>query len=117
MPLRPALTASELARIRARYQPLASRARCTYPEAEVWPDIVALLYEIKRLRAMLLRVEQLRAQFPRPAGCLADVWDEFMQALAQEPCVQERQNWKGELVKPGSNRKVRPNPATAGKDT
>ena len=113
MPLRPALAARELARIRARYQPLPSRARCTYPDDEVWPDIVALLYEIKRLRAMLLRVEQLRAHFPNPGGCLADVWEEFMRALAQEPCVLERRSWKGELVKPASNRKVRPQPNTA----
>ena len=108
MPLRPALAASELARIRARYQPLASRARCTYPDDEVWPDIVALLHEIKRLRAMLLRAEQLRAHFANPGGCLADVWEEFMRALEQEPCVLERKSWKGEVVKPASNRKVRP---------
>jgi len=108
MPLRPPLTAGDLARLRARYEPLASRARCAYPDSEVWPDIVALLYEIKRMRAMLLRVEQLRPHFARPAGCLAEVWDEFMQSLAQEPCVQERRSWKGELLEAGSHRKVKP---------
>ncbi|OZI61758.1 hypothetical protein [Bordetella genomosp. 11] len=100
MPLRPPLTHHDLARIRARYEVTPDRAPCAYQDDIVWRDIIALLHEIKRLRAMLLRAEQLRDRFPKPANCLDHVWEKFQSDLAAEPCVQELGQIKAELTAP-----------------
>jgi hypothetical protein len=107
MPLRPPLTHEDLARIRARYEVTATRAPCAYQDKVVWADVVTLLHEIKRLRAMLLRAEQLRERFPKPGGFLDPVWEEFVRELAKEPCVVELGRIKEELIAP-HGRKVKP---------
>ncbi|QET71452.1 hypothetical protein [Bordetella bronchiseptica] len=84
MPFRDPLTHAQLRAIRER-QP--------------WnPDVVALLWEVKRLRAMMLRAYQLAPDFPRPAGVLSYCYDTFMADLAVEPCVLERNENVAELL-------------------
>jgi hypothetical protein len=93
VPFRPPLTLASLQSIQA-----------ANPDSE---DVRTLLWEIKRMRSMLLRAEQLRDRFPKPGNCLDGVWDEFQRDLAAEPCVLEREAWKGELLGP-AKRKVGP---------
>jgi hypothetical protein len=100
MPFRRPLTAEDLRQIQARYRPLPEIASRTFQEAAVWRDVYALLSEIKRLRATVLRVHQLRAGVPRPVGCLEEVWQELMQLLDAEPCVVEREGWTRDLLNP-----------------
>ncbi|MGZ8132528.1 hypothetical protein [Bordetella genomosp. 6] len=76
MPFRSPLTHAELRAIRER-QP--------------WnPDVLTLLWEVKRLRSMMLRAYQLSGEFHRPVGVLANCYDEYMAQLVVEPCVLER---------------------------
>ncbi|ARP89761.1 hypothetical protein CAL14_05225 [Bordetella genomosp. 9] len=107
MPFRPPLTLTELTRIRARYEITPNRAPCAYQDVIVWKDVVALLYEIKRLRAMLLRADQLRDRFPKPNNCLDEVWAQFLADLAAEPCVLEQSEIKDELTAPTKRRTKR----------
>lgn len=51
-------------------------------------DVLALLWELKRLQSIVLRFNQLRAQFARPAD-LGSVFDDLMAQLDHEPCVTE----------------------------
>jgi hypothetical protein len=84
MPFRPPLTADQLREIRER-QP--------------WnPDILALLWEIKRMRSMLLRLDQVSCDLRRPTGLMGDIYDELMQQIAAEPCVLERKEWTSEML-------------------
>jgi len=76
MPFKPPLSHADLRAIRER-QPWNT-------------DVIALLWEVKRLRSSLLRAYQLSDDFKRPAGTTADLYDEFMEALRAEPCVIER---------------------------
>lgn len=70
-------------------------------------DVRTLLWEIKRLRAMLLRADQLRDRFPKPGNCLDAVWEEFQRDLAAEPCVTELGEIKEQLTSPtGQKRKA-----------
>jgi hypothetical protein len=110
MPFRKPLTADDLVALRARYQPLRSRPPCSYLDSAVWPDVLTLLYEIKRMRALLLRAEQLRERFPNPRNCLTTEWQEFQKALAEEPCVLELGKLKDDLIHP-NNRKAKPHGA------
>ncbi len=76
MPFKAPLTHAELRAIRER---------------QSWnADVLALLWEIKRLRSVLLRAHQLSNDFKRPAGVTAGLYDDFMEALRAEPCVIER---------------------------
>ena len=76
MPFKAPLTHSELRAIRER-QP--------------WnPDVLALLWEVKRLRSVLLRMHQVSCDLKRPAGLMGDIYDELLAGLASEPCVLER---------------------------
>lgn len=76
MPLKPPLNHTALRAIRER---------------QSWnADVIALLWEVKRLRAGLLRAYQLSGDFKRPAGITGELYDEFMEALRSEPCVIER---------------------------
>lgn len=60
-------------------------------ERQPWNiDVIALLWEVKRLRSILLRAYQLSDDFKRPAGITGDLYDEFIEALSAEPCVIER---------------------------
>lgn len=62
--------------------------------------MITLLWEIARLRSLLLRTNQLSSEFRRPNNCLGPVFDEFMEKLKQEPCVQERDLRVHELLNP-----------------
>lgn len=108
MPFKPPLSAQDLARIRGRYEPSSARAPCSYQDTAVWGDVLILLHEIKRMRAMLLRAEQLRERFPQPNSCLQEVWEEFLRDLAMEPCVRERGAWKDALFEPMDKEKPKP---------
>ncbi|CAB3859657.1 hypothetical protein LMG26788_02195 [Achromobacter pulmonis] len=92
MPFRPPLSADELRAIRER-QP--------------WnPDVIALLWEVKRLRSMLLRLHQVCGDLKRPASLMGEIYDDLLAGLAVEPCVIERDQMTAELVeKPRKLRK------------
>jgi hypothetical protein len=102
------LTAVQLHAVAVRYKPSADRGPCSFPDSSVWPDVKALLFEIKRMRSMLLRADQLKAGFKAPSMVLESVRDEFLENLAKEPCVIEWQEDKIELLGP-NGRKVKPN--------
>ncbi|MFY1961341.1 hypothetical protein [Achromobacter xylosoxidans] len=76
MPFRNPLTTEQLRAIRER-QP--------------WnPDVIDLLWEIKRMRSMLLRLHQVSGDLKRPASLVGEIFDDLMAAVATEPCVMER---------------------------
>jgi len=76
MPFKPPLFHADLRAIRER---------------QSWnADVITLLWEVKRLRSVVLRAYQLSGDFKRPAGVTGDLYDEFMDALRAEPCVIER---------------------------
>ncbi|WP_454703481.1 hypothetical protein [Achromobacter pestifer] len=76
MPFKPPLYHADLRAIRER---------------QSWnADVITLLWEVKRLRSVLLRAYQLSGDFKRPAGITGDLFDEFMAGLRIEPCVIER---------------------------
>lgn len=84
MPFKDPLTADQLRAIRER-QP--------------WnPDVMALLWEIKRLRSVLLRLHQVSCDLQRPAGLMGGIYDDLMDGLAKEPCVVERDQMTAELL-------------------
>ncbi|MFY3461011.1 hypothetical protein ACOTJD_30585 [Achromobacter xylosoxidans] len=71
--------------------PLTHADLRTIRERQPWnPDVIALLWEVKRLRSVLLRAYQLSDDFKRPAGITGDLYDDFMKGLREEPCVIER---------------------------
>lgn len=84
MPFKPPLSHNDLRAIRER-QPWNT-------------DVIALLWEVKRLRASLLRAYQLSDDFKRPGGIMGDLYDEFMEALHAEPCVIERDQDVQDLI-------------------
>lgn len=70
-------------------------------ERQPWnPDVIALLWEVKRLRSILLRAYQLSGDFKRPAGITGELYDDFMRTLHREPCVLERDDMKDALMEP-----------------
>ncbi|WP_241133803.1 hypothetical protein [Achromobacter insuavis] len=84
MPFKAPLTAEQLRAIRER-QP--------------WnPDVIALLWEIKRLRSALLRLHQVSGDLRRPASLMGEIYDDLMKGLAVEPCVIERDQMTAELL-------------------
>lgn len=84
MPFKDPLTADQLRAIRER-QP--------------WnPDVMALLWEIKRLRSVLLRLHQVSGDLKRPASLMGEIYDDLMDGLAKEPCVVERDQMTAELL-------------------
>lgn len=84
MPFKPPLSHNDLRSIRER-QPWNT-------------DVIALLWEVKRLRASLLRAYQLSHDFKRPPGIAGDLYDELVGALRAEPCVIERDQDIQELM-------------------
>ncbi|WP_313064601.1 hypothetical protein [Achromobacter animicus] len=73
-------------------------------ERQPWnPDVITLLWEVKRLRSILLRAYQLSGDFKRPAGITGELYDDFIRDLHCEPCVLERDDMKDALLEP-SNR-------------
>lgn len=68
-------------------------------ERQPWnPDVLSLLWEVKRLRAALLRMHQVSFELQRPAGLTGGIYDDLMAALAVEPCVLERDQMVSELL-------------------
>ena len=88
MPFKEPLTADQLRAIRER-QP--------------WnPDVMALLWEVKRLRAALLRLHQVSFELKRPTGLMGGIYDDLIQQLATEPCVKEKDQLVQELLEPAT---------------
>ncbi len=88
MPFKEPLTADQLRAIRER-QP--------------WnPDVMALLWEVKRLRAALLRLHQVSFELKRPTGLMGGIYDDLIQQLATEPCVKEKDQLVQELLEPAA---------------
>ena len=60
-------------------------------ERQPWnPDVIALLWEVKRMRSEFLRWHQVSNEIKRPAGLMGNIYDELQERLAVEPCVLER---------------------------
>ncbi|CAB3697805.1 MULTISPECIES: hypothetical protein [Achromobacter] len=79
--------------------PLTHADLRTIRERQPWnPDVISLLWEVKRLRSVLLRAYQLSGDFKRPAGLTGELYDDFMKALRDEPCVQERDDMTTSLM-------------------
>lgn len=75
-------------------------------ERQPWnADVLALLWEVKRLRAAMLRLHQVSCDLKRPAGLTGDIYDDLLADLAKEPCVLERDEMTTELME--SPRKLR----------
>jgi len=76
-------------------------------ERQPWnPDVISLLWEVKRLRSILLRAYQLSGDFKRPAGITGELYDDFMKDLRGEPCVLERDDMASTLIEtPDKQRK------------
>lgn len=84
MPFRNPLTTEQLRAIRER-QP--------------WnPDVIDLLWEIKRLRTWPLRFHQMVDELKRPVGITGVVYDQAVEDLRREPCVQEQEQMMAELL-------------------
>ena len=68
-------------------------------ERQPWnPDVIALLWEVKRLRSMLLRLHQVSGDRKRPASLMGEIYDDLLAGLAVEPCVIERDQMTAELL-------------------
>ena len=75
-------------------------------ERQPWnPDVLTLLWEVKRLRAALLRMHQVSFELNRPAGLMGGIYDDLLAGLAVEPCVLEKDQMTMELLE--SPRKLR----------
>ncbi|MGE8449113.1 MAG: hypothetical protein ACN6OP_00535 [Pseudomonadales bacterium] len=76
-------------------------------ERQPWnPDVIALLWEVKRLRALVLGANQLSGGLQRPTGILGTVFDDWIKQIHAEPCVIERDQVTRELLDmPGKPRK------------
>ncbi|MBR8657892.1 hypothetical protein KDH83_31750 [Achromobacter sp. Marseille-Q0513] len=89
MPFRPALTTEDLRNMRVRN---------THPDGTIDPDLLAALWEIKRLRTYPLRLHQMAGELKRPIGVTGIVYDGVLAELPAEPCVQERDQMTAELL-------------------
>ncbi|MFP3747022.1 hypothetical protein SB816_28450 [Achromobacter sp. SIMBA_011] len=69
------------------------------------PDVIALLWEVKRLRSVLLRLHQVSGDLKRPPSLMGEIYDDLMAGLADEPCVIERDQDVAALL--GDPRKLR----------
>ncbi|WP_241132043.1 hypothetical protein [Achromobacter xylosoxidans] len=71
--------------------PLSAEQLRAIRERQPWnPDVIALLWEIKPLRSVLLRLHQVPGDLKRPASLMGEIYDDLMAGLAVEPCVTER---------------------------
>ncbi|AZY49660.1 hypothetical protein C0J09_11310 [Bordetella avium] len=75
MPFRPPLHLSELRAIQDRN-----------PGNE---DVLALLWEIKRLQSLVIRLNQVLPEMHRPTGVLGPAFDALAEQVPKEPCVTE----------------------------
>lgn len=79
--------------------PLSAEQLRAIRERQPWnPDVIALLWEVKRLRSALLRLHQVSGDLKRPASLMGEIYDDLMAGLAAEPCVIERDQMTAELL-------------------
>lgn len=79
--------------------PLTTEQLRAIRERQPWnPDVIALLWEVKRLRATLLRLHQVSGDLKRPASLMGEIYDDLLAGLAVEPCVIERDRDTAELL-------------------
>ncbi|WZB76913.1 hypothetical protein WJ972_16820 [Achromobacter insuavis] len=79
--------------------PLSAEQLRAIRERQPWnPDVIALLWEVKRLRSALLRLHQVSGDLKRPASLMGEIYDDLMAGLAAEPCVLERDQMTAELL-------------------
>ncbi|CAB3925152.1 hypothetical protein [Achromobacter ruhlandii] len=79
--------------------PLTTEQLRAIRERQPWnPDVIALLWEIKRMRSMLLRLHQVSGDLKRPASLMGEIYDDLLAGLAVEPCVIERDRDTAELL-------------------
>lgn len=79
--------------------PLSAEQLRAIRERQPWnPDVIALLWEIKRLRATVLRLHQVSGDLKRPASLMGQIYDDLLAGLAVEPCVIEHDQMTAELL-------------------
>ncbi|MFY3132374.1 hypothetical protein ACOTF1_15200 [Achromobacter ruhlandii] len=79
--------------------PLSAEQLRAIRERQPWnPDVIALLWEVKRLRSVLLRLHQVSGDLKRPPSLMGEIYDDLMAGLADEPCVIERDQMTAELL-------------------
>lgn len=76
MPFKPPLTLEDLHEIQQRPPSVENTRR--------------LLWEIKRIRSMVLRLHQVSCDLKRPDGQAGELYDELLASVVAEPCVIER---------------------------
>lgn len=86
MPLKPPLTTAELRDIQARQDPA---------------DIHRLLWEIRRLRIIALRADQLVGLTASASGTAGIIRDSLKLELDAEPCVVEDRAQRAEMTRRG----------------
>lgn len=97
MPFRPPLTAHDLRDMRVRN---------TAPDGTINPDLLAALWEIKRLRLLAMQMYQVSFELKCPQGITAAVYDDLITKVRTEPCVTEHRDMIDELLDaPGKVRK------------
>ncbi|WP_043345134.1 hypothetical protein [Cupriavidus basilensis] len=65
------------------------------------PEVRELLWEIHRLRILLVRANQLQKAYD--CGCHAShmqILDKFRAEIQGEPCIEEREAWEREFFGP-----------------
>jgi len=60
--------------------------------------VLTLLWEVKRLRAVLLRLDQVSCDLKRPASLMGEIYDDLLAGLAVEPCALEKDQMTIELL-------------------
>lgn len=79
--------------------PLSAEQLRAIRERQPWNlDVIDLLWEIKRMRSMLLRLHQVSGDLKRPASLMGQIYDDLLAGLAVEPCVIERDQMTAELL-------------------
>lgn len=79
--------------------PLTTEQLRAIRERQPWnPDVIALLWEIKRLRIWPLRFHQMASELKRPTGITGVVYDQAVEELPKEPCVQDQMQMTAELL-------------------
>lgn len=61
-------------------------------------DVLALLWEIKRLHAIILRADQVQRDLPNTGGAKGMILDVLRSALNNEPVVLEDRKLRGTML-------------------
>ena len=84
----------------------ATCASATAPDGTINPDLLAALWEIKRLRLLAMQMYQVSFELKCPQGITAAVYDDLITKVRTEPCVTEHRDMIDELLDaPGKVRK------------